>query len=322
METTLKALKEIGQFLGGKLDAVVDAVKSTPQKIQVDFSDTSKNLENLKDTIASQITSLSSVLKDSSESNNKNFVDASVELVGSIQQLEQILAGKEFNVTVPDISPALLSLKNDLVSAVSGLKPDKFDMSAVVSSMDKVSAMLHTMHEEREKPMDMQPLMACMEEMKKDMKDSTKMMEKHSSMLLDAIGKIKMKVNVPETIKIDEMQMRTISNIGGGFSVNGGILAARNVTQTNTSMTSADTEYSYTFPANTTSWQIKLRDQGVLLLYSFTTGTMPTSGTGAKYSTAPQNYIRSQEGVYWSGKTIYFQSDTASMTAEIEVFTA
>jgi len=122
------------------------------------------------------------------------------------------------------------------------------------------------------------------------------------------------KVNVPAALKLDEMQMRalTASRSGGG-----GVMPARKVTVANTSMALANTEYSYTFPANTVSWSVKLRSQNTLLLYSFTTGKLPTSGDGSAYMTAPQNFVQSQDGVDWSGKTIYVQTGSASQTLEV-----
>lgn len=152
-------------------------------------------------------------------------------------------------------------------------------------------------------------------------------MEKQSKALeagLTAIARSlsELDISVPSTFKLDEMQIRAISNKGP--SVNGGILAARNITQTNLALTATDTQYTYTFPANTTAWQIKLRDQGTLGYYSFTTGTLPSvggGGDGSKYTTIPQNFVRGADGVDWSGKTIYLGAESATQVAEIEVFT-
>lgn len=134
------------------------------------------------------------------------------------------------------------------------------------------------------------------------------------------------KIDAPKTVKIDDMQFRAMSNAGrGGGMVSSAPLQARNVALTNLALTATNTEYSFTFPANTVSWQIKLRDQGTLAYYSFTTGTLPVAGgggDGSKYSTIPQNFVRSQDNVEWSGKTIYLGAESASQVAEIEVYTA
>ena len=131
-------------------------------------------------------------------------------------------------------------------------------------------------------------------------------------------------LNVPDTFKLEEMQLRKLAGANRGISVDGGQMAARNVAITNLALTATNTQYSYTFPANTTAFTIKLRDQGTLAFYSFTTGTLPVVGGGgdaSKYATIPQNYLQSQEGVDWSGKVIYLGSETASQVAEITVFT-
>ena len=138
--------------------------------------------------------------------------------------------------------------------------------------------------------------------------------------ILNALGGIK----PIDTFKLDEMQLRKLAGANKGISVDGGQMAARNVAITNLALTATNTQYSYTFPANTTAFTIKLRDQGTLAFYSFTTGTLPVVGGGgdaSKYATIPQNYLQSQEGVDWSGKVIYLGSETASQVAEITVFT-
>lgn len=137
--------------------------------------------------------------------------------------------------------------------------------------------------------------------------------------ILNALGGIK----PIDTFKLDEMQLRKLAG-ASKVSVDGGQMAARNVAITNLALAATNTEYSYTFPANTTAFTIKLRDQGTLAYYSFTTGTLPViggGGNGTKYATIPQNYLQSQEGVDWSGKIIYLGAESASQIAEITVFT-
>lgn len=137
--------------------------------------------------------------------------------------------------------------------------------------------------------------------------------------ILNTLGGIK----PIDTFKLDEMQLRKLAGASKGISVAGEKLAARNVAITNLALTATNTEYSYTFPANTTAFTIKLRDQGTLAYYSFTTGTLPVVGGGgdaSKYATIPQNYLQSQEGVDWSGKVIYLGAESASQVAEITVF--
>lgn len=129
--------------------------------------------------------------------------------------------------------------------------------------------------------------------------------------LLDKEG-----IEIPPTIKLDKDQfgsLLAVNRVGGG----GSLRTANKVTVKNLAMAAANTEYSYTFPANTLSWTIKLRATDIPMLASFTTGTLPTSGDGSSYITVPAYYLHSQQGVEWSHKTIYLQTEGTSQVAEI-----
>jgi len=130
------------------------------------------------------------------------------------------------------------------------------------------------------------------------------------------------KINQNKTLKLDDMQFRALSSAGGNmvFAGGGGEIKAGKTTVANVALDTANTEVSYTFPANTLSWKIKLRSQNTKLLFAFTTGKFPTSGDGTAYMTAPQNFIESNSGVDWNLKTIYLQTDAASQTVEILSF--
>lgn len=131
----------------------------------------------------------------------------------------------------------------------------------------------------------------------------------------------KKKLEIPDRITLDDSQFRTLSQSGSGGSM-GGTLAARNFTVSVVTMTTADTEYSHTFSANTSSFFIKVRSQSVKLLLASATGTLPTSGDGSAYFTVPQNGWMSPENLDVGGKTIYLQTASASQTAEIMEFRA
>lgn len=133
--------------------------------------------------------------------------------------------------------------------------------------------------------------------------------------LLDEIRKLKLEV--PATFKIDEMQVAKMAQ-GGGSGMAPMTMATR-VSNTTVAISDAATEASYTFPAGTVGWLIKLRDQGTLGYYSWTTGKLPTSGDGSTYMTIPQNFLRSQQDVEYGGKTMYLGAEAAA-TVEIEVF--
>lgn len=85
-------------------------------------------------------------------------------------------------------------------------------------------------------------------------------------------------------------------------------------TTANVTMTSADTEYSYTFPAGTQKFSIKLRALNALLKVAFASGT-----SGSTYFTIPYGDILVMEAKI-GGSTIYFQSPTASQVAEIQTW--
>lgn len=85
-------------------------------------------------------------------------------------------------------------------------------------------------------------------------------------------------------------------------------------TLANTTMTSADTEYSYTFPAGTQKFRIKLRALNALLKVAFASGQ-----SGTTYITIPYGDDLVMEAKV-GGATIYFQSPTASQVAEIETW--
>ena len=82
----------------------------------------------------------------------------------------------------------------------------------------------------------------------------------------------------------------------------------------NTTMTSANTEYSYKFPTGTKKFRIKLRALNALLKVSFTSGASGTTFVTVPYGEAME--VVAKVG----GATIYFQSAKASQTAEITIW--
>lgn len=143
---------------------------------------------------------------------------------------------------------------------------------------------------------------------------------------LDAMDVVFKGLKPKDSTRFDETQMRALmaaltNRGGGGFTTVPGVKSATNWTVERVAITDANTEYIYTFPANTVSWTMKLREQGATLYYTSATGKMPTSGDGTTYMTMLPLGARSQDGVEWAGKKMYVQSDTASQVLEIEVFT-
>lgn len=86
-------------------------------------------------------------------------------------------------------------------------------------------------------------------------------------------------------------------------------------TITNTTMTSADTEYSYELPSGTKRFSIKLRSLNALLKLSFTSGQ-----SGTTYITLQYGEALPILNVKGDGLTLYFQSPTANQTAEITIW--
>jgi hypothetical protein len=144
---------------------------------------------------------------------------------------------------------------------------------------------------------------------------------------IDAMDVVFRGLKPKDTVRFDDTQMKglmaALTNVGqsSGIGTYPGLKSASNWTVARVALTSANTEYTYTFPANTVSWTMKLRAQGATLYYSSATGKFPTSGDNTTYMTMLPLGAKSQDGVEWGGLTMYLQSDTASQVVEIEVFT-
>lgn len=83
----------------------------------------------------------------------------------------------------------------------------------------------------------------------------------------------------------------------------------------NSSVVLANTEYSQALPAGTKSFMIKVRDFGVTMNLSFVSGQ-----SGTNYiQLVGTNFV--MEDTNLTGVTLYFQCDTAAVTAEILAWT-
>lgn len=83
----------------------------------------------------------------------------------------------------------------------------------------------------------------------------------------------------------------------------------------NTAMTSSNTEYSYTIPANVKRIRFKLRAINALLKFCFV-----ESGSGTTYFTVPYGEAHEINDARLGGKVLYVQSPTASQVLETEVW--
>lgn len=148
--------------------------------------------------------------------------------------------------------------------------------------------------------------------------NQTKAFSQLSDDLKTAISGISLKV--PDTIKLDDMQVRAISS--SRMPLNPAPLAPRTTNVRNVSMASANTEYSITLSPGTTGYFIKLRAQNVQLLLATATGKLPTSGDGTAYFSVAQNGYLSPMGMDVGGKTLYLQTGSASQVCEVTEFIA
>lgn len=142
---------------------------------------------------------------------------------------------------------------------------------------------------------------------------------------IDAMDAVFKGLTPKDSVRFDDTQMKglmaALTHGAGGFAMNPGIKSATNWTVERVAITLANTEYTYTFPANTVSWTMKLREQGATLYYSSATGKLPVSGDNSTYMTMLPLGAKSQDGVEWAGKKMYVQSDTATQVVELEIFT-
>ena len=77
-------------------------------------------------------------------------------------------------------------------------------------------------------------------------------------------------------------------------------------------MATQNTEYSYTLPAKTKKFKIKLRDPGYPLKLAIVAGT-----SGTTYVNIPNGGSHQQEDIRFPNTILYFQSTIGSMVAEI-----
>lgn len=105
--------------------------------------------------------------------------------------------------------------------------------------------------------------------------------------------------------------MGIFSPSGASSSGSGSSAAASLPVVVNIDLTVANTEYSYTLPANTKRFLIKLRGQAFLKL-AFGAGT-----SGTVFVTIPPNANYAETELLVPSLTLFFQSPTSTQLAEI-----
>ncbi len=139
---------------------------------------------------------------------------------------------------------------------------------------------------------------------------------------IDAMDAVFKGLKPKDSVKFDDTQMKGLmAALTSGRGGAGGNKSATQWDVVRIPLTAADTEYSYTFPANTVSWTMKLRGTTAKFYYASETGKLPVSGDNTAYMTVPANGTRSQDNVEYGGKVMYFETNTATQVVELEVFT-
>lgn len=304
------------QYLGNK----IDALRLNPQKVELDL--TSKAVEKLQEIDHRQMNTLLLEMKAVANGQTKS----NTELISTLQAFEK--ATKDDSRLV-DLLKTSQNLQRQTLTAIEKmakeLKPEKDDKEyRMLQSVEKAIKAIKL----EEKPTDVSEL-KTLSRILTSIQNNQKLQATATIESLKVVTEVlktipsQIKLEIPKTFKLDNEQLRSIRSAGGGaISLGtGGERTATQYTVDTLALTSADTEYSFTFPANTLSWTLKLRNQGATLFYSHATGKLPVSGDNSDYMTLLPVGARSQDNVEWSGKTLYFESDTATQVVEIEIFT-
>lgn len=311
-----KLVADAVKYLGDKID------KSRSSKIEMDL--TSRAIEKLQDVDYRQINTLIKEMKDIASGHGKS----NQELIATLKAFEKATKDDTRVVEMLSYSKDLqgemvtaLDLINKQLKEESESEDDNED-KAILESLKNIEKAIYDTESE-EKETDLKPLIKEISQLRNESNTQGKQIITALTKMCEDIGKLPKSFDFPKEFKLNTEQLRSIRSSGnsGGMSFNGDLKVATNWTVATKTLTLANTEYSYTFPTNTQSWTLKLRVAGASLFYSSATGKLPVSGDNSTYMTMLPMGARSQDNVEWSGKTIYFESDTAGQVVEIEVFT-
>lgn len=319
---SLRALKELGIFLGGRLDAlgtridgVKDAVKDSEKDFNLDLI--SRTIAKLKTDTTADVERVTTTLKQTTKEHNAKIAELTATLSGLEKTLKE---GKNDKLLLVRIDDALEHLAEGLAALTKEAGVDR--TAPLLSKITELTTAVKAnkpVKADPVKPVDLSSVGKGLSELKMAIGDLSRAVAATDSKsafagLLEAIKALKL--DIPKTIKLDDTQFRALSNVGRGGG-GGQLTASGTPVVANVAMTTADTEYSYTFPANTVGFQLRTRDVDVPLLVAFAAGKLPTSGDGSAYFTVPAYFVEKTPGVEWSGKTIYVQTGSASQVLEI-----
>ncbi len=270
------------QFIKREFETLREAVRN--QRIVTDISGAATAL----DKAAGKLETSADVLQKASKTQNMDTVQrALIQLGASVANM-----AKSVGAVKPTDMQKTNALLSDVIHAVARIKLDvpKTD----VSRLDDVAALLvdlRTAIMELPAPVD------------------------RTDEVIKAIKAIS--ITLPDSMKLDASSLATVRYGGGGGATGGYASEAHSA---NLSMPLANTQYSHRFSSNTIGFRIKLRSKDTELLYSWQTGTLPTSGTGAAYSTVQEFGDIVRHNIDVGNKLIYLQTAGVDQVAEIEEF--
>lgn len=234
--------------------------------------------------------------------------------LGAIKEIAEFLGKKLDKVlaAVKDIKAPTLNTQ-PIVSAIERL-PSKMKDPAIMVSVDTSEMEAELKRTTKELAKLKNPEMKGVENLLGSLLTGISQMKSaydaHMGTLLTAVQSLQL--TIPETIKLDDMQVRTLTP---RMPTTNQPLVPRNVTVANVALT-ANTEGSYKFPRGTVSYELRVRETNLPLLVSYTTGKLPTSGDGLSYFTVPAYYITTNSGLDWGATTLYMQTASNS-TVEV-----
>lgn len=289
-QSVVKIVENALGFIGAKIDAVRTVVAGLQKP---DLTETNTSITRTNEAVLA----VAREVAGNTESRRDDVVAAVAPLLQAVRELK-------LDVTVPPTEAP------DLTPIVSAIKKLRVDPRPEINHLGTLLETLATAIQ-KVPPIDVVPVVSAIGRVEdillKDAKN-----EKDVEILAALKGILK---ELKDTMKA--LSDKKPVYVGGG----GGTTYARNMTITNVSLASTSSEYTYTFPKGTLGWIIKLRDQGTLAYYAWTTGKLPTSGDGSAYMTIPQNFLRSQEGVNYNSKTIYLGAESNGQVLEVETYT-
>jgi len=304
-------LKELALHLGRKLDKLFDATERSQGEMRIDL--TSAAVEKLQDEKHIKIDKILDAIKGLSETEAKTGLN---DLKLAMSDAEKGFgAVSEMNPKLKAITTAIEKHITETKKLFSGDKQTHKLLGRVEKAISNIKL--------EATDIDLSGIDDLDDRLKMILKELKLNKNKGVEGKLDTIITYlkAFKVVIPQTFKLDTEQLRSIRSSGGGVG-SPSAMAARGATTSNVAIVNANTEYSYTFPANTVGFQIKLRSTNKAFLHSWQTGKMPTSGDGLAYQTDPIYSSREAEGLDFSGVKIFFQCTTGSQVMEIDVYTA